>query len=61
VQEAEAGRTIVSVELGGSAVSLEVLRTPQAGAPVEDGLGRVEADWTRPDGAIARGPVVLVR
>jgi len=70
VSDAEPGRTTVAVELtGDSSVgpgdrSLDVVRILQpldAAAAAQDGLGHVEADWTRLDGRTARGTVVVVR
>ena len=40
--------------------SLDVVRVLEHGAQA-DGPGHVEADWRRPDGGTARGPVALVR
>jgi hypothetical protein len=40
--------------------SLDVVRVLEHGAPA-DAPGHVEADWRRPDGGAARGPVALVR
>jgi hypothetical protein len=68
VSDAEPGRTTVAVELtGDSSVgpgdrSLDVVRILQPlDAAAQDGLGHVEADWTRLDGRTARGTVVVVR
>jgi hypothetical protein len=65
VRNAEPGRTTVAVEvtdatqtLSGS-LHLVRLLAPDEGDELE--LGRVEADWTRPDGTTARGPVAVVR
>lgn len=43
--------------------ALEIVRVlrPSADGAARTGLGHVEADWTRPGGAVARGPVVVVR
>jgi hypothetical protein len=41
---------------------LDVVRILQPlDAAAQDGLGHVEADWTRLDGRTARGTVVVVR
>jgi hypothetical protein len=51
--------TTVAVELTGEAEHpLEIVRVLR---PAEEtGVGRVEADWTAPDGTTVRGPVVVV-
>jgi hypothetical protein len=41
--------------------SLEVVRILAPATAEESAPGRVEADWTLPDGSTARGPVVVVR
>jgi hypothetical protein len=42
--------------------SLDLVRVLQEGAhDVENCLGHLAADWTRPDGSVARGPVAVVR
>jgi hypothetical protein len=54
------GPTSVAVETDGAAGSLELVRllsTADAGRAT----GHVAADWTRPDGTIARGTVAAVR
>jgi hypothetical protein len=43
---------------GADALRLEFVRVLTSGA--DTGVGHVEADWTTPDGAVARGPVVVV-
>ncbi|MGY1805247.1 1,4-alpha-glucan branching protein [Blastococcus sp. SYSU D00922] len=45
---------------GGDGGVVELVRVPVAGA-TGTGRGRVEADWTAPDGSRARGVVVVVR
>jgi hypothetical protein len=65
----EPGRTTVAVDLTEGAAPgprcLDVIRVLQesleAGGAAQDGLGHVEADWTRLDGRTARGTVVVVR
>ena len=67
VRDSEPGRTTVAVELTDASTtrtlsgSLHLVRVLVEGTGNEEDLGRVEADWTRPDGTTARGPVVLVR
>jgi hypothetical protein len=67
VRDSEPGRTTVAVELTdattGRAVSgsLHLVRVLERGTPDESDLGRVEADWTGPDGTTTRGLVALVR
>jgi hypothetical protein len=67
VRDSEPGRTTVAVELTDAATggtlsgSLHLVRILEQRTGDETDLGRVEADWTRPDGATARGPVALVR
>jgi hypothetical protein len=67
VRDSEPGRTTVAVEVTDTATaralsgSLHVVRVLDEGTGNETDLGRVEADWTRPDGTSARGAVVLVR
>ena len=67
VRDSEPGRTTVAVELTDAAAerplsgSLHLLRVLEQGTGTETDLGRVEADWTRLDGATARGPVVVIR
>jgi hypothetical protein len=61
VTTTEPGRTSIAVEsTDGGQLSLDLVRVLQ---PAADGAGpgRVEADWTRLDGATARGPVAVVR
>jgi hypothetical protein len=45
---------------GGAPGVVDLVRVPEAGVPVA-GRGRVELDWTRPDGSTARGVVAVVR
>ncbi len=67
VRDSEPGRTTVAVELTDASTeralsgSLHVVRVLEQGSGDEADLGRVEADWTRPDGTKARGPVAVVR
>ena len=61
VSETGSGRTTVAVERDGSPCSLELLRLPRAGAPAEEGLGQVEADWTGLGGPVSRGAVAVLR
>jgi hypothetical protein len=67
----EPGRTTVAVDLtdassaGAGQLSLDLIRVlhPSADGAGEEhpSVGLVEADWTRLDGATARGPVAVVR
>jgi hypothetical protein len=50
------GRSWTSSE---SPSSVDLVRVP--GYVPAEGLGHVEADWTRPDGTVARGVVAVVR
>jgi Maltokinase N-terminal cap domain len=67
VRDSEPGRTTVAVELADATSertlsgSLHLVRVLEQGTPDEPDLGRVEADWTRPDGTTARGPIAQVR
>jgi hypothetical protein len=71
VSNDEPGRTTVAVDLtdassaGAGQLSLDLIRVlhPSADGAGEahPGVGRVEAGWTRLDGATARGPVAVVR
>jgi hypothetical protein len=71
VSNDEPRRTTVAVDLtdassaGAGQLSLDLIRVlhPSADGAGEahPGVGRVEADWTRLDGATARGPVAVVR
>jgi hypothetical protein len=67
VRDSEPGRTTVAVELTDAATmrtlsgSLHLVRVLEEGEGDGLDLGRAEADWIRPDGTTARGPVALVR
>jgi hypothetical protein len=69
VSNTEPERTTVAVDLtdgtsaGARQLSLDLIRVLQHRSVGEEqtGVGHVEADWTRLDGATARGPVVVVR
>jgi hypothetical protein len=67
VRDSEPGRTTVAVEMSDPTSgrtlsgSLHLVRVLEQGAGDETDLGRVVADWTRPDGTTARGPVAVVR
>jgi hypothetical protein len=69
VTDTEPGRTSIAVEsthasaAGAGQLSLDLIRVlqPSADGGAQPSLGRVEADWTRLDGATARGPVAVVR
>jgi hypothetical protein len=67
VRDAEPGRTTIAVQLADASAagtvsgSLHLVRVLEEGTADEGDLGRVEADWTRPDGTTARGAVALVR
>jgi hypothetical protein len=45
---------------GASTGSLDLVRVLVEGAD-DEALGRVEVDWTRPDGTAARGAAAVVR
>ncbi len=65
VSDRTPGCTSVDVELtddspgGAGHLSLDIVRVLPADAGT--GLGHVETDWTRPDGASARGVVAVIR
>lgn len=61
VSHDEPGRTTITAESAGSPCVLDLLRVLSGAAPADEVLGSVEADWTRPDGTVARGPVAVVR
>jgi hypothetical protein len=69
VANTEPGRTTIAVELtdvseteaGPRSLDLVRVLQEEPSAGNDGGLGHVEAQWTRPDGASARGPVAVVR
>jgi Maltokinase N-terminal cap domain len=62
VATTEPGRTTIAVTGPSSEqLALDLIRVLQPGPLAEAALGHVDADWTRPGGAVARGAVVVVR
>jgi hypothetical protein len=62
VATTEPGRTTIAVTGPSSEqLALDLIRVLQPGPLAEEALGHVDADWTRPGGAVARGAVVVVR
>jgi hypothetical protein len=62
VATTEPGRTTIAVTGPSSEqLALDLIRVLQPGTPADGHAGLVEADWTPPGGAVARGAVVVVR